>query len=129
MKYEAGFFDGEGTISFQKQKNSFSSFVSIDNTNREAIEQMANLMGTKVEYIAKPNKSSTKGIYVARIGKREDIINFLNKILPHLKIKRKQGELMLEWCKSRLSYGKKRGGPRYTEREIEIIYTVRELNQ
>ena len=59
------------------------------------------------------------------------VVPLLEQVLPYLLIKRRQGELVLEFARSRLSAKGlvNRSGAPYTARTVEIAYSVRSLNR
>ena len=108
LAYLAGFFDGEGTISIHKHKETtsrgyyFQPFFSVSNTNLEALTFIKNKLGN----IGNLHKTSTrkgelekgwKPAYRLDIGKRSHLLELLPKIIPYLIIKKKQSELLLQF--------------------------------
>jgi hypothetical protein len=60
------------------------------------------------------------------LKKQKDVLVFLEMLLPYLIIKRRQAELVIEFCKSRLA--KPNHAP-YDERELEVFAEVKRLNE
>jgi hypothetical protein len=124
----AGFFDGEGTILVSKYIRTRDGRlrvvpeVMVSNTSKPV---MMNIAETIDMPLAERKREDRKWIYELRIRKLENIVLFLEKIIPYLRIKRLQAELLYAYCKSRverpLNY-------EYTEEEIQIFRKIREIN-
>jgi len=103
--YLAGLFDGEGTIVFSKSKSmmpkyrnwhpSYSSKIAIKMTNREAIELFSKTFNGKISYkVSVPNRKLVYGFQKSGSNK---IVEILEKLLPYLKVKKKQAEAMIDF--------------------------------
>jgi len=130
LAYLAGFLDGDGSIYFIIRKKGIEPRIAFTNNSRELIEEIRSLINSKhitfwERHRINPNARET---YHIRIGGLQDIKNFLEQILPYLRRKRPQAELMLEFCSSRLRRMKK-GIRYYSEREKEIAKEVTKLNK
>ncbi|MCJ7759985.1 LAGLIDADG family homing endonuclease [Candidatus Bathyarchaeota archaeon] len=127
--YLAGFFDGEGCISIhrhadRKTKRGFVLVprITITNTKKEIIEWF--------EPFGFSNRCITNGknaniLYRTELERLEAVRAFLQKMSLVLTLKRKQADLVLEFCNSRLenrTYC-------YTERELKIREELQILNK
>jgi len=122
--YIAGFIDGEGCFSFHKEKTGYySPFLSISNTNEDVINWFKNTLDWGYKGYVDNRREKPKWQLEMRGMKR--LIPLLLDILPYLIVKKRHAELILEYCKSRLS---KPFGP-LTKREKEIIQEIRKLNK
>lgn len=75
------------------------------------------------------NRSGTECHHV-RSTKKEIILEILARCLPYLVAKKKQAELVMEFCLGRIEKGARRGtNIPYDEREIEIVAQMAELNR
>lgn len=140
IAYIAGLIDGEGTIRMQKfienkWNPKYTPSISFVNTNLEVI----NLVG---EFLKAPpfTHASNSGFkrnkicYKVQKSGAKATVEPLQKLLPYLRIKKKQAELVLKYCKD---YKPKQGcgikGNYRTEEENlfrESIYQqIKELNQ
>lgn len=100
LPYVAGFFDGEGhiMITSYRTKEKYLSYVlhvGVTNTNREILEQFAKVFGGRI-FVKKSYSPMHRTSYrwALHCGTARD---FLNKILRHLKLKKVQAELAIEF--------------------------------
>jgi hypothetical protein len=132
--YIAGLLDGEGVVSIVSvrrrdgENQHWKPYVGITNTCKDALEFVVKQIGG---FRFSTNKGvmcshSKKPVYRIILVKHKDVLEFLEMIMPYLIIKKKQAELVTEFCKSRLT--KPNHAP-YDEREMEIIAEVKRLNK
>jgi len=147
--YLAGLFDGEGCFSISldaDKKNwrgikTFHIEITIVNTDLKILKFIQNLLKRGIITSKKVNLNR-KPVYHLRFYKLSDCLRICKILYPYLKIKRKQCELMKKWCISRLSqkYPKillrdnkgrilKKEDSGYSEKEINIYYQLKKLNQ
>lgn len=109
--YIAGIVDGEGTISFKRNRKTgtvrkskesgISPLVTISTTSPILAEYFMGL--NQKSYCTKTRPKHCLPVYATRIGSLADIREFLKQILPYLKIKFDDASNTLEFCNSRLS--------------------------
>jgi len=104
IAYIAGLFDGEGSIYITKGKKQYFLTVSITNTDLYVLEFIKNLL-----YIGKISKSPDKNmkhhkVYRLRLYSN-DAKNFLEIVLPYLRVKTEQAKLAIEF-QSKMKNGK-----------------------
>jgi len=124
--YIAGIVDGEGCLSFRKEKNeSITPLLSVCNTNEEIIQFLKNKFDWGYKGYRDNRREKPKWILEMRgMTKLVPLILCLEK---YLIIKREQAKLIKEFCESRLNrLGRKKP---LTSREIEIIDKVHGLNR
>jgi hypothetical protein len=125
--YIAGIVDGEGTIGLYKYDNIYIVEIKIHNTNLNLLKYVRDTI--KLGHINRQSKKENhKFVYIYKLRKHE-YKKFLNEILPYLKIKRRQAELVLQYLSLRKGH---RDNPlTYDEIEIrENIYEqIRPLNK
>ena len=104
--YIAGFVDGEGCICIYKRKRryknqgfeNYTCSIKIANTDKRIMDWFKNSFGGNL-YKRVYDSTNQKNAYcwelVADIG-----MQFVQKIVPYLKVKRKQAELLLEFRKT-----------------------------
>lgn len=82
--YIAGFFDGEGSLVYNKKRFR----ISITQTNRNVLDTIKTF--TNFGYVIKiqKRKNHWKNSWMFYIAKQEDIRTFLLKIISHLIVKR-----------------------------------------
>lgn len=130
--YLAGFIDGEGTItvSIKKSKatpwtggSSITPLIMITNTNKDLINHLKTLLhGPTIKTSRTPEG---KDVWVLQIAKLLDVKALLEQITPYLFVKKRQAELLLEFCNLRL----KDKWMRYNPRLFEIAKEIRRLNR
>jgi hypothetical protein len=124
----AGLFDGEGTILVSKYTRTRDEYlrvvpeVMISNTSKPV---MMNIAETIDMPLSERKREDRKWIYELRIRKMENIVLFLEKIIPYLRIKRTQAELLYVYCKSRVE---RPWRSKYTNEELQLFNKIRELN-
>jgi DNA-binding CsgD family transcriptional regulator len=132
--YVAGLLDGEGVVSIvstrrkDRKNGMWKPIVDITNTCKEALEFIIKQIGgfrfSTKKGVMTPH--SRKPVYRIMLVRHKDVLEFLEMVMPYLIIKRRQAELVVEFCKSRLA--KPNHAP-YDEREKEIIAEVKRLNK
>ncbi len=139
--YLAGIMDGEGTITFvyHKSKTNVNVLYSpvvyicaVANSNPliiQAVESLLKILPIRYKvYSPKKewNKKAKKRPYAIHLMGMNSARLFLNVICTHLRGKRKQAELVLEYLERREE------GQRVktmTERDWQIIHSVRDMNK
>ena len=129
-EYLGGFFDGEGYISLIRHKDTrvkkgytLHPFMRITNTNKEILEEINKLAKGKIK--SKPKQLGCKQCYMVEIQDLKSMFEFLCKIHPFLVIKKKQAELMIEFCRGRIDNKNKR----YSEEDYKLSFKFTELNK
>jgi hypothetical protein len=129
-KYIAGFIDGEGSIALYKHKDirvkkgyTLHPMFDIVNTNLEVLKAINNLVNGKIKY--KTKQIGCKQVYLIQLQDYKQIKSILEILLPYLIVKKKQAELMIEFCNSRL----KSNGKKYSERDYKIVDLFSKLNK
>ena len=120
IEYIAGLFDGEGTVGIYRvtngksDKTNWTSRLNISGSYRPVLEKIHTFCGYGNIYSAKRNKkliatrygsldtSLCKQGWKWQITNRNDIKNFLSKILPHLHEKKEQVELVLAFIDGKI---------------------------
>lgn len=129
--YIAGFVDGEGTIGMSKYvavngKIGLATHLTIANTNREVLEWLKSKTRLKREFRTyRSHKINRKSVHAININRMGDVLAFLTAILPYLIVKKKQAELMVEYCRGRLSSWPKP----LTEKDLEFYSQIKALNK
>lgn len=131
--YVAGMFDGEGTFTIYIKGCIITSgngvtpplrpIISLVNTSQPLIKWLRPRLGNCT--LKKPHTKTRKAVYILQIARLMDIKTLLEQISPYLIVKKKQAELLLEFCNLRLQ-GKWR---EYNPRLWEIAKEIRKLNR
>ena len=128
--YLAGFVDGEGYVCIITSRSSFQMEMGVVNTYLSALEELQRLWGGRI-YKKKRSSNTHKQAYVLRWYK--EVPSILIEILPHLKIKREQARLGIQYALTgdqRGGGGKKRKVSSTVMEMREQIYTkLREANK
>lgn len=131
--YMAGFFDGEGCITFQKVSSgkhtvTYSPMVGVSNNNFELMAELQNKFGGKL-YKRTPKNPNHSVNWFLSFTSRKLMLEFLERIYPFLKSKKPQAETAIKFLKSRLQKVPVVGGNiKLSSEEIEWMRTVRSLN-
>ena len=148
--YHAAMIDGEGTVFLRKHKESsyrgwyFTYGVSISNTSMELMEYFSKSTGIGYyrRKVYKAIISNWKIPYEWVVGKRKDVIEYLERVIPYMKIKKQHALLLLEFLKIRdvqehnrlheiekPKFFARSEQIRYTSRQMEIYQNIKEMNR
>ena len=131
--YVAGLLDGEGMITVSVKKNKadpqkggspLTPVISISNTKKELMVWLStNVAGCtiKTDY----DTEKRKDVFAFQIARLLDVQALLEQVLPFLIVKKRQAELVLEFCNVRLQDK----WMEYNPRLFEITKEVRYLNR
>lgn len=127
--YIAGLIDGEGTIALHvDSRGSYGgsrmrlmpsiTIVSIDSSIITWLKEV-----TRCGYISHRSFSDRRrDQWTFNVNAVDELRRILVCVLPHLRIKKKHGELLLIYCSERIK------GKPFTDVEKEIYYDLKELN-
>lgn len=125
--YLAGIIDGEGCITISKATSgkyvSFRPLVEITNTNFEALKQIGQILGVKCTFFELKGKNGRKDYHRVVLYKTKQILSLLSQIIPYLLIKKRQAELVANFCIRRLDLQK------FSSTDEDIIGEIRKLNK
>jgi hypothetical protein len=100
--WAAGFLDGEGCITLgatSPSKYTWNPIVSVCQTHPEPLDELAALFGGKVKLRSYSTSAGTP-VYIWVTNGAVNTSNVLEKVLPYLVLKRRQAEIVLEYCKT-----------------------------
>lgn len=104
LAYLAGIIDGEGSIRMQKtifksQNPKYMPMISVVNTNIEVVEMVSKLLNNSrvFEHNSKGIIIGHKVCFKTQKTGLKSLLEPLNKLLPFLRIKKRQAELLLEY--------------------------------
>jgi len=135
IAYLAGVIDGEGSITINKaSKGLLRPRIDICSTSKEFLEYLLGIMrkhGIDTGYFLQERKvpKNHKRAYHLIWDTQKNVLKILEKIYPYLFLKRRQAKIVIDFCKSRLSNGRKRFGKKYSEYELKLYYEIKELNR
>lgn len=136
LDYLAGFFDGEGCCGLLKCKNGqtiyYKPYISFTNTDLNLMKFLKQTLEQyKIQMSCQERKeqSNNKSFIQLTSWNISSALNFSNIMKDKCFIKRKQLELLKEYCESRNKINpKRRAWKRYTERELNIFKELKSLN-
>jgi len=131
--YVAGFFDGEGCVTFHivgKNKNTvcYAPVCCIANNDINVLIYMQSIFGGK---IYKKNRYSNKHGegWTLNFTNQKDILVFLSSIKKFLIVKKSQADILCLYLKRRIGKISKRGQtPVIDKAEMQMISNVKDLN-
>lgn len=97
----AGFFDGEGSVSYYKSgpKGYPQTRISIASTDRFVLEAIQSFTGVGAILPQKKADGRHKQLWAWHVGKGSDVEAVLLGMLPHLVVQKDRALLLLEACK------------------------------
>ena len=132
--YIAAFLDGEGGIqitrSYRKDREYTTALhpdVYFTNTNEEVIRTIRKWLGGG-SITRRPERVDHKDSYVLTISGVNSILQLLEAIRPYMIVKVKRADLMIEYCKSRISHNRGKGRT-FTENELRLYRAIKKLNR
>ena len=127
LAFVAGIIEGEGTFSLSKSVDqrhgkhytSFHPQIIIVNNNLQLLEFCQDIIGGAIYEKQEPKGSYPfhGKVFDLRICGQRKILNAIANLLPFLVSKKREGELLYEYCLSRINSPAKQP---YAEREKEI---------
>lgn len=134
----AGFIDGEGAIYIDKVKRNTIYFypeyhpvLQVSNTYLPVMKALE-LKGFGHLHTLFFNDDRRKTAYWIRMCKLQELRDFLPKLIPFLRVKKKQAVLLLEYVESRFKkfhLARRDENRGYSKRELEIYQELRKLNR
>lgn len=114
--YIAGFFDGEGCVGYYNASQTqsrrpayFHISVNICNIDPCVIKWIATVTGIGKAKITRFKDKKRRTAYQWQIGKKADVIIFLNVIRPYLKVKANQVDVVLAHLTLEATYIQRHG--------------------
>ena len=142
--YLAGLIDGEGSFiilktaveKIAKSSNSVSprylAFFCIGMVDKAPLDLIRETIGMGKVY--EERVPERRSMWRIRFGGRLTLIPFVKQLLPYLIVKKKQAELLLDFCENWVSPGKKEHGyrdrvsPQELQRREQAWQKMRKLN-
>jgi hypothetical protein len=132
LAYIAGLLDGEGTVTYQGyneksngRKTAGGPIVQISNTHKPTINWLVSIFGYKMRFQCR-NLEKHQQCYSARIFGWKNVLVFLRACYPYLRIKKKQAEVLMKLCQSRLKHLYQKY---YTSDELKLVEQLHTLNR
>lgn len=121
LAYVAGLFDGEGSISFQRNSKTLYIRASISNTDRAVLEFLQQTFGGSVVTLKRVNPEWKVGQQWILTWSRA--VLFLKAIQPWSRVKSAQIEVGLRWGELRPGSGK--WTPDVTQQRVSDVEALR----
>ena len=133
LSYLAGLWDGEGTITVSKgkMKNNniqYSPRISLGNTEVSMINEIVKTLdkvGIRGYIFTEEKEAPRKDMYKIVISKFDQAKKLLEIILPYLKVKKAQGELLLRFLKNRIEIKNGKRQELITDKKGRIVGSIR----
>lgn len=91
IDYIAGFFDGEGTITFTKNR----ARITISQTNKEVLEEIQNFFGFGNILEIKKRKQNWKDAWMYYTCNTTETVKIAEQLINHIKLKEKLEKLKI----------------------------------
>lgn len=123
-----GFIDGEGCIRIDKTRTQIYTYrpaIRVSNTNIDALKRIRNLFKRGIIYKGKREEKANHKIAYQWCVDTLNAIAIAKMIQPHLIIKRKQCDLLLEFYDKCMNHTKKKwGGSNKIPNDIQILREI-----
>lgn len=113
--YVAGFFDGEGCVSFAKNRSGIFPRINVVNTNFEILKSFQKKFGGDIIPLSY-RKSNWKQAWSWRLCWTK-AVDFLDRLSPYLRIKIEQAETVFAWQAIRPGCG----GGKWDKESMELL--------
>jgi len=119
--YAAGIIDGEGSIRIRKSEHGTNYAVTVGNKSMEILNWLLAHFGGHIY-----THGQSEGVFKWQLIRKDEVLAFLQEIEPYLTFKKRQANLMIELCQSRLN----KGGSHhpFTEHELSLIAQIPRQN-
>ena len=132
--YLAAFLDGEGGIQLTRSyrrgreyKLALHPCVYFTNTNTEVILTLRTWLRCGCVTRKRAQNPAHKDTYALSVTGTRNVLALLTTVRPYLIIKRKQADLLIEYCESRLKHYRS-GDRRFNKKELEIYTKLKRMN-
>ena len=139
LAYMAGVIDSDGYIGIVKQSETrrkhtteyFRTVITVSQVQLEAIELLRERLGGSFGITQRQKGSNWKSLYRWGVYNKKDTKRILEMLLPYLKIKRKQAEMVIAYCELREDALKEKKSSKNTYSGAEKIMwlDIKQLNQ
>ena len=135
IAWAAGIIDGEGTISFivlkpnvkNRQKTSrIQPFMSVEISRKEVVFLLKKWFGGFVS--KRRRKNNWAEVWLWKVSSRQ-ALKCAQQLLPHLRIKKAQAEIIIEYYQNGTSPGERNFlGSMIMNKRLSLLETIRSLN-
>lgn len=98
--YIAGIIDGEGCIGIYhyKSRSSIHPVISVTNTSKALIDWICLMLGLPSGKYVAHCQAGCRQWYTTKTGPMQQTYEVATRVLPYLRVKRKQAELLIRYC-------------------------------
>lgn len=133
IAYLAGVMDADGCLTISskvtsKGKTHLYATLLVEQTKPESVQAFAETFGGKVCFVRKKNPRH-KDVYRWQIWKTSQVLDAVERMLPHLRIKSAQAQLILRFCDDFSSKRDKEGRAAEALRRRAIQGMIFKLNR
>lgn len=130
--YLAGLIDGDGSIilSFYQYStgakgihSQISCAISVRSANKDFAQEVMRMLG------GRRTKEIEENYYEVIISRQADLLQLMEALLPYLRLKRKQAEVMMEFLEERLKVLKHRRNASYTPKCFKLVERMKAINR
>ena len=125
--YIAGFVDGEGSIGIRKDHKSYAPILSLGHTDETICQWLKKTIGTGWVAPRGSQKPEWKDQWQFGISGKKNLVPVLKELLPYLRVKKRQAELVIKFCENRDR--KLKGRPHNVPYDIEDLAIIQELHR
>lgn len=124
-RYLAGFIDGEGSLMITKSRSRKSGFVeyrarlTVTNTDRGILEEICHAYGGTIHELGRAKPSWKPGHML--VWTEGLIVNLLSLVDPHLRLKRKQAAIQLEFIRHKKDTPRRYKGRFWASHPREVV--------
>ncbi len=118
--YVSGLMDTDG--SFSINKNGYAPTISLSMSDMRSIEYIENVLKKGFVSVIKAKTCKLGYTYRWSCKKLDDVEDFLNGVIPYLRMKKENAETLLEFCKKRTPTTHRRGGIPKEELKLREFY-------
>jgi hypothetical protein len=122
LGYLAGFIDADGNIGLHKTQKKYNQpVVQFSNNDERVVRWLCDKLHVN-PVKNKPRWSHNKPVYMVRLYRIKDIYELLKALLPLLKIKMREAEIVIKYCEQRINNTGKKISE--VESNLQRSYTV-----
>ena len=132
--YIAGFFDGEGHFGIKAPRaQHMYPILTVTNTHlgvilliKEALERWDVVVGRVLDFPGRSGRNHKDAFRIIISSRADNVVKFLDIILPYLIVKSEQAELIIQFCKLRMA---NHSSKTFEDEEYSIYLQVKMLNR
>lgn len=117
-------------LKYPRRTDSYIKICSLPNTELRLIRLFQSWFNGSISTVKMPEDTNQKQLYVWRISATSTVVPFLESIKPYLFLKRRQADILLEFCNTiQVDYRNKLVDKETSEYRYKIYSELRKLNR